>query len=44
MANKQKELEVCVELQGYDLTRIVEMWWDSSHDWSDAVERGSQGL
>lgn len=23
-----------MQLQSYDLTRITEMWWDSSHYWS----------
>lgn len=26
------ELEVCVQLQGYDLIAITETWWDSYHD------------
>ena len=38
MGNKQEELEVCVQLQGYDLTRITEMCWDSSHNWSAAMD------
>lgn len=33
-----------MQLQGYDLAGIVKMWWDSSRDWSDAVERRSQAL
>ena len=30
MGNKQEGLEAFVQLQGYDLTRITEMWWHSS--------------
>lgn len=33
MENKLEESEVCVQLQGYDLIRIMEMWWDSSRYW-----------
>ena len=38
MGNKHDELEICVQLQGYGLTGITEAWWDSSHDWSAAME------
>lgn len=42
MGNRQEESEVCVQLQGYDLTGITETWWDSSCvlPWLD---RGSLG-
>lgn len=33
MGNKQEELEVCGQLQGYNLVWIMKTWWDSSHDW-----------
>lgn len=33
LGKKLEESEVCVQLQGYDLIRIKEMWWDSSHYW-----------
>lgn len=39
MGNKQEELEVCVQLQGYNLIGITEMCWDSSHNWSAAVNK-----
>ena len=32
MANKQEELETAVQLGKYDLTAIMETWWDESHD------------
>lgn len=35
--NKQ-ELEVSVQLQGYDLTGIMKMQWGGLHGWSAAVE------
>lgn len=38
IGNKQGELEVCVQLQGYDLIAITETWWDSSHDWNMAMD------
>ncbi|PKU41195.1 hypothetical protein llap_8496 [Limosa lapponica baueri] len=38
MRNKQKELETCVRLQGYDLIGITGMWWDDSYDWSVGME------
>lgn len=28
--NKQEKLEVCVQLQDYDLIGITGIWWDSS--------------
>ena len=37
MENKHDELETFVQLQGYDLLGIMEMWWDASHDWSVAI-------
>ncbi|KAK4816349.1 hypothetical protein QYF61_015663 [Mycteria americana] len=38
IGNKHDELEICVQLQGYDLVGIMEAWWDGSHDWSIAME------
>ncbi|GAB0205782.1 hypothetical protein GRJ2_003043800 [Grus japonensis] len=38
MGNKQEELETCVFLQRYDVIGIIEMWWDSSYDWSVGME------
>lgn len=38
MGNKQEELEVHTQLQSYDLIGIMEMWWDSSPDWSAPKE------
>ncbi|GAB0208910.1 hypothetical protein GRJ2_003356700 [Grus japonensis] len=29
---------MCACLQGYDLIRIMEMWWDGSYDWSVGME------
>lgn len=34
----QQESEISVQLWGYDLTGITKRWWDSSHNWSAAVE------
>ena len=39
MGNKHKELEICVQLQGYDLVGITKMWWDGSHGWSVTMEK-----
>ena len=39
MGNKQEELEACIRLQGNDLIGITEIWWDSSQDWSAAMDR-----
>lgn len=30
--NKQEELEICVQSQGFDLIAITETWQDSSHN------------
>lgn len=30
MGNRHEELELCVQLQGYDLVGITETWWDGS--------------
>ncbi|PKU33180.1 rna-directed dna polymerase from mobile element jockey-like [Limosa lapponica baueri] len=38
MGNKQEELETCARLQGYDLTGIIETWWDGSYDWRVGME------
>lgn len=38
MGNKQEEVEFCVQLQGYELIGVMERWWDSSYDWSAAVD------
>lgn len=32
-----KEIKVCVLLQGYSLIGMREMWWESSDDWSAVV-------
>lgn len=32
-----KELELWVQLQGYDFTEVTETWWDGLHDWSAAM-------
>lgn len=32
-----KELELWVQLQGYDFIEITETWWDGLHDWSAAM-------
>lgn len=39
LENKQEELEVGVKLQDYDLIGIMEMWWDSSHNWNAAMKK-----
>lgn len=36
--NRQEELEICVQLQGYDLSAITEIWWDSLHNWNAVME------
>jgi len=38
MGIKQEELEAIVQQDSYDLVTITEMWWDDSHDWSDATD------
>lgn len=37
MGTKQEKLELSVQLQGYRLTGMTEMWWDSLQDWSAAM-------
>jgi len=37
MGNKQEELEATMLLGSYDLTVLIETWWDESHDWSVAI-------
>lgn len=32
------ELQTCVQLKGYDRVGITEMWWNGSHDWTNAME------
>lgn len=48
MRNKQEELEMCVFLQGCDLTGVTETWWDGSCDcsagyWLLRNRQGKQG-
>ena len=38
MGNKGKELEICVQSHDCGLVGIMEMRWDSLHDWSVAME------
>jgi len=38
MGNKHRELERCVQLQGYNLVGITGAWWDGTHDWRIAME------
>lgn len=38
MGNKQGELELCMQLQSYDLMAITETWWDNSHDWNGVMD------
>ena len=38
MGNKHSELEICLQLQGYDLIGIRETWCDGSHDWHVAMK------
>ena len=38
MGNRQKELEVCVQLQGYDLTEIMRIFCNNSDDWSAVMD------
>lgn len=33
MGRKQEILEVFLQVQGYSLIGIMEMWWDSSGNW-----------
>jgi len=37
MGNKQEELETTVQLEIYDLTAVIENWWDKTHNWSTAI-------
>ena len=39
MGNKHDELEIA----GYDLARIMETWWDGSHNWNVAMDTDSLG-
>lgn len=32
MGSTQKKLEVYMPLEGYSLSEVTEMWWESSHD------------
>lgn len=32
MGNKQDELKMCMQSQGFDLTVVTETWWDCSCD------------
>lgn len=34
MGNKQEELEICVQLQSFDIILIMEVWRDSSQNWN----------
>jgi len=36
--NKQKELQACVCLGGYDSIGITEMWCDDSHNWNVGID------
>jgi len=38
VGNKQEELQVCVCLQGYDVTDISETWWDDSLNWNVGID------
>ena len=38
MENKQEELETMVQVDKYDLTTIVETWWDGSQNWNTGIE------
>ena len=31
VGNKHEELEISVQVQGYDLVEITERWWDGLH-------------
>lgn len=44
MGNKEEELEVCLQLLAYSLSRITELWWDSSHHCHTAVHCRKDGL
>lgn len=39
IGNKQEELNICGQSKGFDLTAVMETWWDTSHDWN-VVMRG----
>ena len=52
MGNKWGALEAIVEQLEYDITAIMETWWDKLHDWRAAMytmdnyklfRRGRQG-
>lgn len=34
----KEELEVCIQLQSYDLIGVTGTWWDSSHICSAAMD------
>lgn len=38
MGSKQKKLEVYMPLEGYSLSEVTEMWWESSHDRSAEMD------
>ena len=38
MGNKQEELEVTVQQDGYNLVAVTETWWDNSHDWHAVMD------
>lgn len=38
MGNKQEELEICVQLQGHNLTVTAKTWWDRSHGWNAVMD------
>lgn len=38
MGSRDSESGICLQLQGHGPVRIMEMWWDGSHDSSVAVE------
>jgi len=38
MGDNQEEIEICVQLQGYNLIAITEIWWDNLHDWNAVMD------
>jgi len=38
MGNKQEKTDICVWLQGHNLTAITETWLDGLHDWHAVMD------
>ena len=38
LGNKQEELELRAQSEGYDIMGVTETWWDNSHDWGITMD------